>query len=308
MRNLIIHLAVLLLVGGFAAAQAETCPAACAQECPVAKKVGGLLEKWEAATAQAASEAPAQRQALARKVSGLAQKCPVGSRLNTTVSTVRDVLGMAVASMKTHGKDCPLEKADATSAACAAGKEMKAARAGALQKLHQLASYTADATRAENGCGTKAATECPGAACESAAGAPVASAACPVTLASRIGALKASFVQARAEVAALSDAARSEILAGFASLGHAAPAVSLVPASVMALAEGFEALEALHGKMGAWARANPQVMSDVPAVARQSFMIENALVSEARGLLADVVKTVKAMQGVKAAGGTGGSR
>jgi hypothetical protein len=296
LKNALITLAASLVLGGVALAQTETQDCATAEacvECPTVKKVNALLTSWQSAKEQAMAATPEQRAAFAAKAAGVAATCPVGSRLGETVDTVRDVLGFVMASSEACAGDCPLESAEG----CAEAKAMKAGRSMALGKLHQLASYTADMTGCatagaacstvrEAGCEGTAKTECSDAA----------SSTCPIRLASRLGALKASFVTARQEAKALTPDARRALLTGLTQLGEQSQAVTLVPASVQALAEGLDALTQLHAKMAEWGQANPELMAKMSESTKRSFMMEVALIDEARGLLAGVTETMALVQ------------
>ncbi len=292
-KNIVLTtLAAGLVLGGIAFAGAQQLGKECStkQECPTAKKVDELLVRWEAAQAKSRDLPAEAREELGVKLAGLAEKCPVGCRMNDTLAVVRDVLGVVVASSQANAENCPLEKA-AESAACIAGKELKAARTQTVDKLHQLARHAASATS----CSTKAAA----ASCVATV-ADEGAACCPIRIASRIGAMKASFADACREAEALTPETRGAIQASFASLGESSEVVTLVPASIEALAEGFQVLGQLHGKMAEWAQANPDVLGSLPESAHQSFMMEVALIDEANGLLASVTKAMKTMQSAHA--------
>ncbi len=252
-------------------------------ECPTGKKVTALLESWETVSTQASAGAPADQE----KVAALASQCPVGSRMKETLGAVKDALGFVVASQESHAKDCPVEKLDPSDPSCAAAKEMKAFRTQALSGLSQLASYASNAS-------CSAAASCSVAASDSKE--CNASSQCPIRIASRLGELKGSFDLAKQEVAALSPSDRGAILASFASMAESHQAVSLMPESVMTLAEGLDGLHQMHGKMAEWAQSNPEIMKSVPEATRLAFQAEVAVIDEARQVLQQVTETMKAMQ------------
>lgn len=294
--NAMTTLAAGLLVCGAAFASIdETHVTECAEgaiECPTGKKIAGLLTDWEAANKEAASITPEAKAAFSAKIAECASKCPVGSRLGDTVATVNDVIGFVVASANANAENCPLEKAENQGESCAEAKAMKGYRTQALAGLQKLSSFTANAT-------CEGVTECADAASKVAAEGETCDAmnsSCPIKLASRIGELKASFAQARREATELTTAQREEILASFGELSRHSKAVMLVPQSVATLAEGLEVLNGLHTKMVEWGQANPEIMKQLPESAMRSFMMEVALIDEARALLESVTATMNIMQ------------
>lgn len=288
-------------------------PSCSIQECPTAKKVSGLLEEWDAVSQEAKSASPAKIQKVSTQIAKLSEHCPVGKRLGATLASVRDVLGSVRAIGAANADKCPLENASVkiAEAACAEMKGLKAARTHALDSLHRLASYTAGAcsgscsedgvtkatmvtrgeTRGSDGC-EKTVTSCSDSpqACGS-----TSAASCPIRMASNLGELKASWTEAQLEANALTLASRQEIVAGMHAIAGEVKMVALVPQSIFALQEGFEALTAVQDKMSAWAQANPQVMANMPPEMMQSFMIQNALLGEAQDLLGRVTTTMAVM-------------
>ena len=277
------------LRGEECAAREETCSVA--HECPVAQKVTALLASWESVTAEARTVSLEERREFGAEVASVAQKCPVGSRMAVSMSAVRDVLGTVVASQQASAEHCPLERAE-SSAACAEGKALKAARNAAIGKLYRLASYTAGITE----CATAESCDAALLSRDTRESCDEGAVSCPIRIASRIGALKASWADAREEAQALSAQARGEIRAGFAALAENHEAVRLVPASVLALAEGFEALDQLNGRMGEWAQANPEVLAQLSESARRTYRMEVSLLEEARGLLERMTEVMQTMK------------
>lgn len=248
-------------------------------ECPTAKKVNSLLERWEAATTKAQTMTVAQKQQFGKDATALAAKCPVGSRMDCAVSSVRDALGFAVTSYENCKADCPVT--NSTDARCDEAKELMAMRSEGLKKLHKLASYTAGMTSGE------AAATCATEGKE---------AICPIRVASRLGAAKAKFATAREEAATMTASQRREIFDGCASLASQNEAITLMPESIAALAEGFDKLDEVQNKLMAWAKANPEMMKDVPAAMHQTMMMEMALLDEAHQVLDGVTGAMKTME------------
>jgi len=268
--------------------------------CPLEHKVTELLGQWKAATEESKALTDAQRQQIAAQVAALKAECPVGSRLGSTVEAVRDVLGAAIACEEANAGRCPVEVAIQSSKgqlspALAEAKQLKEAHSKAIRGLHELASYVAgvaaheDCTRAQGKAASSATVAKTGAACSEAAS------ACPVRLASRIGALKASWATAPAEVKALSESKRKALLTAGGNLAETCKAAALVPPSAMALAEGFDGLEKLHERIVAWAKANPEIFGSAPQDLHLSFALQAALFDETRELLSTVRETMGAM-------------
>jgi hypothetical protein len=272
-----------LLLGSMAFANPLSVGEECSstQECPTSKKVSALILRWEGAQLQQQALTPAARQQGEARMASVAESCPVGSRLGDSLAAVRDVLGVIQASQVANAEHCPLANAP-DSEACTAGKQLKAARIQVVEQLHQLASYAAGGTAC---CASKASADCDAAA-----------SVCPIKVASRVGAMKASFASACKEAQALTPEARGAILAGFANLSESNPGVVLVPATVEALAEGFEVLAQIQTRMGEWAHANPEIVGKLPASAFQAYMMEVSLAEEARQLLAATTQAMKTMQ------------
>jgi hypothetical protein len=292
-RNTIVTLVAGVLLGGTAFAQTATKQeCAPAKECPTSKKINELLAGWDALGEQ--SRSVAHQLELDPKVASVAEKCPIGSRLGAALPAIRDVLAFVEASQKAGAEHCTLEKASHPNDSYAEAMEMNAMCVELVGKLHRLASYASGATCAE-GSAAKGAESTVKATCKAGSVAGDKSACCPIRIASRIGASKASFATACAEAKALSDDTRKALAASFESLSEKNKAVALVPASVCALAEGLDGLNQLHARMAAWGEANPEFLSSVPESAIQSFMIEVALIDEARGLLATVSEAMKTM-------------
>lgn len=290
MRITLLTLVAGLVLGGVAYAGED-----CLKDCPTAQKVTALNAKWQAAGEKLGALTPEQQQVFAAKVGDVAKKCPVGSRMGVTLATVRDVLALAAAPCE-QCQDCPTEKLDADSDIAKQAKQLKTARTAALAQLHTLATHAAGATC--QGCQS----ECSEGQCADAGKDGSCATDCatqkgnPIRIASRVGALRASFGEAQRVAGAMSSKQKGEILVGFGKLAAERDAITLIPQSIVALTEGFEALHAIHGKMGALMKANPDIAAKIPAALRMKMMTEITLVDETRQLLGKVAKTMKTMQ------------
>ena len=65
-------------------------------------------------TASAKAITPSEQKQIATKISGLKEECPVGCRMGSTVTTVRDVLGTVIAMSESNAKHCPIANAEKT--------------------------------------------------------------------------------------------------------------------------------------------------------------------------------------------------
>ncbi len=279
----------------------------CTETCPVAAKVTALLDDWKTETASVEAMPEADRAAIATTLTATKAQCPVGSRLGTTMTVVQTSLATTIAlseSMCTD--DCPMRNgslAASDPAAYRKGKALLEQRARALEGLRQLATYTATAC---NGCCADAEAVPTSIAADDASGADdstscvTGEAACPIRVASKIGELKADWTVARREAAGLADADRRAIFTSLASVGEKTKVTELVPASVLALTEGFDALQALDAEMHEWAATTP-ALADLPAEAQMTFMMQSALLDETRGLLHRVTDAMHAMSADDAA-------
>lgn len=285
------------------ACTAEARPAAL-KDCPTTEKVVSLLGKWKTA-ATPAEMTPEAREKLTVKMANVASQCPVGSRLGETLTAVRDTVAFVAASQAECAGACPLEKMDAGAPDIAVAKELKNARTYLVARLNDLAGYAAEACpKADAACcassaktaGREVAAKTGCDATQTAVADCSSLSSCPIRIASRLGAAKASFAAARKEAASMTGEARAAITKGFGEMAQANPAVSLMPESVMALAEGLKGLQEVDAKMGAFAEAHPQMFADLPNEARMSFMVQTSLIEEASQLLAAVTETMAAMQ------------
>jgi len=295
---------------GVASAGDAPCPAS---SCPVAAKVTALLAEWDAAAATARSLSDTQRAQVSARIATAKTGCPVGCRLGETLVAVEDVLGIVIAADTANATRCALASAGAASAtasksddpacaaACADAKALITARSHALRLLQQLAGHAANvATGAccdasSTAATTIASTSSSKPCAETCAAA--SSASCPIRVASRLGALGVSWDTALREATALPVATRRELVAGMHALAADSKSVALVPPSVAALAEGFDALDAVDAKLTAWAQANPEIAKTVPDEIRQSMALQHALIAETRPVLSRVVATIATMVG-----------
>ncbi len=270
--------------------------------CPVEKKVSELLVSWKEASEEARALTQSERQRISAHLASLAKRCPVGSRLGETLVAVRDVLGGAVAADEALSKHCPAKTSPGETGIAAdvleAGRRLGVARSKALRGLHELASHVVAATSgscwASNDetrpgvdveCGPEKRTSSTSKTATTGACPVTCAATSPVRMAARIGALRASWNAVPSELAAQSDETRREIAGGIGSIAETSKMIALVPPSVVALVDGFEALEAIHGEMAAWAIANPAAMRSMPVEVRIAFESHRALIGETRELL-----------------------
>ncbi len=288
----------------FAAVSVVAGPAKDAGAAASEASIPSLLASWKAATKDAKPLNEQQKQ----RIASVAKECPVGSRLGSTLGTVRDSLATVVSCAQENAKHCPLESAEAKkaldAAARAEGLKLKEARTKLIGDLHQLASYAAGACcGADEGCcaakqcakETKTAVAAGGKSKSCAKEAAAGGKTCPIRVAARLGELKASWSAAQTEAGALSAEQKQKILAGFGSLAESHQAVALIPQSVMALSSGLEKLAANGREMMAWAQANPEFMGSISQEAHRAFQLQAALLDEARVVLGGVTKTMRTM-------------
>ena len=284
--------------------------------CPVAAKVTELVASWKQATEEMKAMPVAERDSLHARVMTLAADCPIGKRMGPTMVATRDVLGLLVASAETCAKSCPIMNAtpeQKQTPAFQAALELVTARGKLLQDLNQLASYAgccgSDASckgatdKVSEPTGKTLRTEIAGdgAACAGAKVSDQACKLCPKELAERVAKLKASWATVGEDLAQMPAAKKEEMRKGFESLSASCKTIALMPATVCALADGFDALDSLHGKLGAWAEANPTVMANVSEEAKKMFEANNALVRETRDVLRRGADTIKGGSGCKEA-------
>ncbi len=146
-----------------------------------------------------------------------------------------------------------------------------------------------------------------GAVATSASAASVASAkseacakegvACCKDLSARATVLKASWEKAPQELTGMCPQKKKELMASLGSLGQRSKVAALLPETVMALADGVDALEAINTKIGEWAKANPDALKDVPEEVKKTFAGQNAVIHEAGEVLRRVRAAVKASSG-----------
>jgi len=271
------------------------------QECPAAQKVTGLLADWKQASQEAQKASPESRAALAAQTAKIASSCPICPRMAGTLPALRDTLAAAVAINDELKQHCPLEKSGADEKLYAEVKPMKLAHEQMLRQLRDLAEFAA-ASCCESGEGaakTAAKTSAQDAACEAEAS------CCPIRIAARLGGLKAEWAAAAREAAAITPAKREELLAAFTAIASQSKTAQLMPATITALVEGFEALDKVHAEMKTWAQAHPEVMKDIPQSAMMACGIQTALLDEARQVLVGATKAMQAMQGKAPANAAG---
>ena len=117
---------------------------------------------------------------------------------------------------------------------------------------------------------------------------------CCMDLMARGAALKASWEKAPAEMKGMCPQKRKELMATAGALAQRSKAMALMPETVLALAEGFETLESIHGGISKWASANAEALKDVPCESKKAFEAQNALLSTTGGILTTVKRALGA--------------
>ncbi len=267
-RVLCLTLCTLALAAPFAAAD-DTHEDGC---CPVAKKIDTLLTEWQTAQTEWNALPETDRQAIATRLGTLAQQCPIGSRVGPTFVDLQAVLATLVAGDEECAKHCPIaaivEKGGPDAEACQDAIMLKTAHTQILKNLYTLTTY---------------ATTTLGMTAKGDA-----------DLTTRVTALKTTWEKAGPEFAALAPEKQEELGKGIMELCKTNKSVALIVPTLVAIADGFDALIAIDAKMGEWAEANPQFFKDMdmPAEAMEAFEARMALVqstSEALHLVRDTV-------------------
>ena len=290
----------IVVVAGFALL-APLVSAQCGKSCSAGKNVASaqqsplanLNASWKEAIASAQGMDAEKRQELHQRMSTLKDSCPVGSRMGDTFSAINGTLSMIVDCCDADSECCAAAKSGSASESGMDEKalaEMKAladARTSTLTQLRELSGYMALCTSDKSSC--KSAQ-----ACDSAAATQSCKVACPIELASNLGALKASWKTAHTEVLALTAEQKQHIADGLASVSSDCKVMALVPQTVFAISDGLEKLDGIHTQMMEWGKKNSEFMASVPKDKMQSFYMQTALTREARGVLAGMSSAMKA--------------
>lgn len=229
----------------------------------------------------------------------------------------------AAAAVTVNSKTVDSKTADSKEAkaepCCELSKAMTA-RASLGRDLHQLVSFAlaampgsaccakeGEACKKESKETTVASTSTTTTAAAPAAAAPAAAGktaccegaggVCCKELATKAQALKASWDKVGGEFASMCPVAKKELFASMKSLGERSKAINLLPQSVMALADGIEALEAMDAKLNEYAKAHPDQLKDVPEETKKCFTQESTLIHEAGEVLRRVRTAGAACQG-----------
>ncbi|MFN0060433.1 MAG: hypothetical protein ACKVX7_18405 [Planctomycetota bacterium] len=286
--------AALTLGGDAPAAKGDGCCKA--GGCPVAAKVTELLTSWKDATEAAKAVPAADREKMAARMAALASDCPIGKRLSPTLVASRDLLGYFAQCAETCSKDCPIAKAtdeQKKMPAFQAAQELMAANTKMIKELHQLATYaTSCSSDAKAGCdkakaagGSMQSMVGEGEGCSAGAKAADCAKQCPKELATRLATLKTSWSTVGAELAAMPVAKKEELHKAFMEMSTSCKSMALMPSTVSALADGFDALDAMHAKFGEWAQANPTVMAGVSEEAKKTCEANYALLRDMRAIM-----------------------
>jgi hypothetical protein len=262
--------------------------------CPVSEKLSKLNADWKAAAAEAKAQ-PAEEQAkLQQRLVALTKDCPVGSRIVPSLAATRDVLASLEASAEANAKNCPLANASEEfkkSEAYKTAETLGAARMKLVADLHQLAAF---ATPCDADCCAAGKDKAATATAATPATAAKCDATCSKEVAARVKELKASWAKVNDDLAKLPAAKHEEIKAGFVALSKSSKAVALIPSTVVALAEGFDALDTVNQKMVEWGNANPTFLASVTEEMKKSFEEQNALVRDTRDILRQAAEKMKA--------------
>ncbi|MDA1259829.1 MAG: hypothetical protein O3A20_04335 [Planctomycetota bacterium] len=285
-----------------------------AENCPVAKKCNDLLTRWDAAAEKAASATEDQRAAVAVRVANVSQSCPVGSRMDKTMSVVHEVVSYVGASCEANAENCPLSQPGM------AEKYPELVNLGqayqyTFANLQQLTGYASGACSGAKSCDAKAVTvsaesecaamkaecsesvskaECSESAAKSACSEKAAS--CSISMAAKLGALQAEFATARTELTELGATEKNAIRVGFNSVAAENPMIGLMPETVLAIAESLDALDHIDAMMMEAAQKAPEVFANMPAEMHQQYLVHKALLKETRGLLTSMTEAMNAFQ------------
>ena len=294
MNRLFTALAVLACCALFAPIASAQCEKSCGFDKTVANadgsKLGKLNASWKEALASAQSMDADQRQELHQRMATLKDSCPVGSRMGDTFASINGTLAMIAACCQADSECCASKAGSAADAgmdpkAFAEMKELVAARTSTIANLRELSGYMALCTSSKSSCDSAKSGDSAAAQSGDAVAAAACTTACPIELASNLGALKASWATARTEVLAMTAEQKQQIADGMASMGKDCQIVNLVPQTVFAVTEGLDKLNGIHTKMMEWGKNNAEAMASMPKDKMQSFYMQVGLTKEAHGVL-----------------------
>jgi hypothetical protein len=276
-----------LLASWIAGAHAETSKdGEGAGACPAAEKVSGLLERWRTVAAEMKALPAGEAEKMKARLASAAKDCPVGSRMGETIGLVKSALSYSLSVEEACSKHCPLAKAQACEAS-----EAKAARSKLLKDLDELAGYAACAVSCD-------------ATTKETASAKTVDAECARSLTAKAIALKASWEKAPAEIAAVPPAKREQLQAAAKELAGCSKAFVLLPETFTALGTGFEAIDALNGKLGEWAKAHPEALKDIPEESRKAVEGQMALLRATGEVLQSACQAARSCEAACKAGKT----
>jgi hypothetical protein len=90
---------------------------------------------------------------------------------------------------------------------------------------------------------------------------------------------------------------RKELQASVESLSERSAQVALLPPTILALSEGFDALESYNTQLAAFGKANPEAMKAIPADRHKIFERQFALIHSGAEVLRLVRTTLQAAAG-----------
>jgi hypothetical protein len=251
----------------------------------------------------------------------------MGSRLGETVAFAQNVL-TTISSL-----DEPCAKAISavapTDTPCEGRKTLEA-RTALLRDMKALVAYAATTVPCATGCakpccakaasagetgGTcvlapagATASTCPKAAggpmakegcCAKAAGCPIAKAAgCPIEKAATCAAaLKTSWAKVGGEFASMCPEKKKALTTTMAGFQSRSKALALVPETILAIAGGFEALDAMDAKLCAFAEAHPERVKALGDDVAKNMQNQARLIREAKEVFTGVRLAMESVRG-----------
>ena len=323
------------LLARFALSDEKACSKG--EKCGTGEKVAKLLTSWKAVAEEEKTGCPEERAKVVAELASVAKSCPMGSRMAETLGFVKGVLAVSFGERAACEKASPQAqagaetRADATAEATAKASPKEAkeesacelskvmtARASLGRDLHHLVSFALAAVPGSACCekagaeackkdekGGAVATTTPTSVAAVASAAPAGKSACCEgaagicckDLMAKAQALKTSWDKVGGEFASMCPVKKQELFASMKSLGGRSKVVTLLPESVMALAEGVEALEAMDSKVEEYAKAHADQLKNVPDEEKKCFAEQSKLIHEAGEVLRRVRAAAAATHG-----------
>jgi hypothetical protein len=307
--------------------------ASLAKGCPVGSRMGATLGFVRESLAAARAEEKACSQSCAAKGEGTAgtkadvkadvkadakaavattanaesASCPIAQAMATRSKLLGELSELAsYAACATGGATaCCAEKGEKVASLAQGEKECaKEKGEAALQGVAKTAAPGPAATPVSlKACSKECSKEC-AEKCAKTGGAVALEAGkgpCPVGVAKGLEArsqeILASWAKAETEAAGFCPVKKGELQASFASLAQRSKSVALLPPTVLALADGLAALEAIDTHVAQFAKANPEKTKDVPEAVKASFERGAGLVRNANAVLSKATCAMKAASG-----------